>query len=45
MSQTQYLHCYFILNDKSVSTQQGQLEQTDSPYEISQRHVHAAADP
>jgi hypothetical protein len=46
MSQTQeYMHSYYILDDKSVSTQQGQLEQTGSPNEISQRHTHAAADP
>jgi hypothetical protein len=45
MSQTWYLHCYCILNDESASTRQGWLEQIDSPNEISQRHVHAAADP
>jgi hypothetical protein len=39
------LHCYCILNDKSASTWQGQLEQTVSPDEISQRHAHAATDP
>jgi hypothetical protein len=45
MSQTQYLHCNCILNNESVSTWQGRLEQTDSPDEISQRHAHAAPDP
>jgi hypothetical protein len=39
------LHCCCILNDKSASTWQGWLELTDSPNEISQRHVHAADDP
>jgi hypothetical protein len=45
MSQTQYMHSYCILDDESASTQQGQLEQTGSPDEISQRHAHAATDP
>jgi hypothetical protein len=44
-SQAQYLHCYCILNNESASTRQGQLEQTDSPDEISQRHAHTAPDP
>jgi hypothetical protein len=45
MSQTHYMHSYCILDDESASTQQGQLEQTGSPDEISQRHAHAATDP
>jgi hypothetical protein len=36
MSQTQYLHSYCILDNESASTQQGWLEQTGSPDEISQ---------
>jgi hypothetical protein len=45
MSQTQYLHSNCIHDNESVSTQQGWLEETGSPDEISQRHMHAAPDP
>jgi hypothetical protein len=45
MSQTQHMHSYWILDDKSASTQQGWLEQTGTPNEIPQWHMYTAPDP